>query len=74
MTLPEEGYLLRILIGEDDKHEGVLLVDGADHAVGAAASGPVSGEPSSQRSAHPSRLVEKWAGHEFDDRGRYRLG
>jgi len=25
MTLPEEGYLLRIFIGESDRHAGMLL-------------------------------------------------
>lgn len=27
MVLPEEGYLLRIFIGESDKHEGKLLYE-----------------------------------------------
>ncbi len=27
MTLPEEGYLLRIFIGESDKHEGMPLYE-----------------------------------------------
>ena len=27
MTLPEEGYLLRIFIGESDKHDGKLLYE-----------------------------------------------
>ena len=27
--LPEEGQLLRIFIGENDKHEGMPLIDGA---------------------------------------------
>ena len=27
MTLPEEGYLLRIFIGEGDRHAGMLLYD-----------------------------------------------
>ena len=27
MVLPEEGYLLRIFIGESDKHEGRLLYE-----------------------------------------------
>lgn len=27
MTLPEEGYLLRIFVGEDDRHEGMPLYE-----------------------------------------------
>ena len=27
MMLPEEGYLLRIFIGENDRHEGMLLYE-----------------------------------------------
>ena len=27
MTLPEEGYLLRIFIGESDRHAGMLLYE-----------------------------------------------
>ncbi len=27
MVLPEEGYLLRVFIGESDKHEGKLLYE-----------------------------------------------
>jgi hypothetical protein len=27
MTLPEEGYLLRIFIGESDRHKGMLLYE-----------------------------------------------
>lgn len=27
MSLPEEGYMLRIIIGESDKHEGIPLYE-----------------------------------------------
>ena len=53
MTLPEEGYLLRVFIGESDRHGGMLLYEW----IVRTARDFVKEWPKSPRTRLPKKLV-----------------